>query len=791
MALNALGLGITLTAKDSMSGVLDCVGRAFSSMRGSSIAAASVVSAGLATMAAGVGAFAMGVAGLESAFGLAASAAAFTAAIQRAGMVAEGVRGQSASLSASLRDVAMSAAMATGFDPTQIANGLESIAAMGFNASQSIAMIRPALDLAAGGGITVASAASAMTSAIKVFGLAASDSGDVADKLKGIADFTGLEAKDLEIALGTVGRGAGMANQNLDEMLIMMGLVKNTGVDATVAASSVSSALIFMAKNAAKFEKIGVSVTDVSGKFRDMGDVVVDVGKAMATPGKNEAEAVKELTDLFQRFGVTAYQGVFNQLNNGMIDEETGKMVRLGDAMDYLRKRSAKSAEENRAREFADAMLNTFDGLSKRASATLEVLKTSIGEGFEALFKPLLRIVNSGIGAIAEIFMKMSPAAKKLGAGLYVAAAAMAMAAGTALIFAGAIALLGVAVIVAGAPLVLWLVAVAAAALPMVAVAMAVTAALALLGTGIGILVTNNIGGSADKIKATFERWKLIFQSVIGFLSEGKLTKTLAEEFMKADAETQKFIVKATLFFEKIKAFAQQFYDDVKVYMGGATPIIADLGTSLFDLGVALGIVDEKYLGVVETMDKSDFSTSGRKTAELFVSVFGRITRAITLAVDVLTFFINRWGEALTLIKWGTGYTPMKMLFGAMIDAGAGGGAMEDRPTGAMGGTGDRPSWQSGLTPEAFGAVGYNPEDVMSMPAADEAETKAVAAESSQAALLSALNDARRSEATRSKKLIVQSVLDSRVIAEAVMSIMDDNTVSSFSGGGTYASVDE
>ncbi len=785
MALNSLGLGVTFSAQDNLSGVLHKLERAFSGVQMSSASAVAVVGGGLATMAAGIGVFAMGLGGLEAAFNMASSAAAFTAAIQKAGMVAEGVAGQSAKLTEALRETAMMNAMATGFDPTQIATGLEAIAAMGFNAAQSIQMIRPALDLAAGGGISVASATGAMTSAMKVFGLSTNDAGDVADKLKGIADFTGLQAKDLEISLGTVGRGAGMAKQGLDEMLIAMGLVKNTGVDATVAASSVSSALIFMAKNAAKFKALGVEVENADGSFRDFGDVVLDTGKAMEGGNKGAAAQVQELTSLFQRFGVTAFQGVYGQLKSGVLNKSTGEILYLGDALKYMRGQMGLAAEEDRAKVFAEAMLGTFDGLHSKVKATWEVIKINIGEGFESLLKPVLRLINGALQTLGEMFMHMTPGIKKLGAALFVAAGIMTMAAGAALILTGAFAVLAGGIILGGAPLLAFLVGIVAVAVPAMAIAVALTGVILALGAGIGFILANNIGGSADKLKAEFTRWKLIFESVVGFLSEGKLTGALAEEFMNADAATQGFIVKATLFFEKIKAFAVQFYEDLKFYMGAAVPHINALGSAFLDLAEALGLTESSYLATSETMAKGEFQFGGRKAAESFTKVFIFLADAITMAVQALAWFIDKWSMAIDLIKWGSGYTAVSSLFGLASDAGAGGGEENTRPRqGMFGSPYGQTAEERALPPEIPGLQSM-------MPAVAAAEGTAEREDTQTKSTMEQINDLRSKIDGVKKTYVFQSVLDGRVIAESVMSIADEDRAGSFAGGQLYASSED
>ena len=90
--------------------------------------------------------------------------------------------------------------------------------------------------------ISVDQSTATVSAALKAFGLEVDQAGITTDKLLRITNLTSLQAGDLQLALGTVARGASATKQSLTEMLPAMGLVKNTGVDVSVAASSVSSA---------------------------------------------------------------------------------------------------------------------------------------------------------------------------------------------------------------------------------------------------------------------------------------------------------------------------------------------------------------------------------------------------------------------------------------------------------------------------------------------------------------------------------------------------------------------
>src|SRR5688572_6270683 len=163
----------------------------------------------------------------------------------------------------------------------------------------------------------------------------------------------------MEQAMASVARGAISANQQIEEMLPAIGLVRNTGVDVSVAAQSVSSALVFMAGRADKFNEIGVSVTDAAGNFRPFMDIVLETSTELERRFPNAAERAAKATELFSRFGLQAYTGVSQQLAQGVRDS-AGNLYRGAEAVDFLRREMENAGGS--AEAFREALMDTFEG---------------------------------------------------------------------------------------------------------------------------------------------------------------------------------------------------------------------------------------------------------------------------------------------------------------------------------------------------------------------------------------------------------------------------------------------
>ena len=81
-----------------------------------------------------------------------------------------------------------------------------------------------------------------------------------------------------------------------------------------------------MAKNASKFDDIGVKLTDSTGKFRKFSDIALDAAGILNNYG-NDVEKATKAQELFNRFGITAFAAISNQVAKG-IKTTTGEVLK-------------------------------------------------------------------------------------------------------------------------------------------------------------------------------------------------------------------------------------------------------------------------------------------------------------------------------------------------------------------------------------------------------------------------------------------------------------------------------
>lgn len=640
MALNNMGLGFIFTARDAASAKFGRVSSSFGALDQRVSAGTASIKANLGKLKVAFGAFVVGAAALGAAFAIANPAGKFDQEIAKVGAIS---RASAADLGL-LETAALDAGLATQFSPKEAAEGLGNLAAQGYNAQESMAALIPSLDLAAGGQISVAEATASTAAALKIFGLEVDQAGITTDKLLRISNVTALQAKDLSLALGTVARGAGAAKQSIDEMLPAVGLVKNTGVDASVAASSVSSALLFMAKNADKFKQVGVNVADANGKFRPFMDIVLETDAALA--GLTDTKRVAKMTELFGRFGLTAQNAIAGQLAKGVRNAK-GELLQGAAAVDFLRKSMANAG--GAAGEFRDKLLNNFEGQKTLLKGSMQTLAITIGQPLAQVLKPIVSGLVTIINGLIKLIRAIPGPIKRFAAGLFVAVAGILAAVAGGMVLK---MVFGFVVVAVKAAIAAFMALLAAAWPVILVIGLVVGAVLALRWA-----IQDNLGGIGDAFQRMWKRTKLAWEAVSQLIRDGAFSGAVLEELNKVENAGVKGFAKSIFgIFYRLKRFVEGLAGAFNETLGPAIDGISSAFKFLVD--EISGLVDEiagpaqNGLRSFATTSSDNFHTFGAVVG----AVFGSIARVVAFVFEVFVRFFGAiaWGlKKLTQgFKW-------------------------------------------------------------------------------------------------------------------------------------------
>ena len=158
---------------------------------------------------------------------------------------------------------------------TEVAQAMDALAASGFNANQTVALMPSILTSAVASGEGLAQTSQVVTSALNIWGMAQENVGQnaarVADVIQQAANASSLGLQDFSVALQYAGPPAAALNMNIEELSTALAVMKNNGIDASTIGSAMSNILMRLInppKQAAEaIAQLGLQVKDANGNF--------------------------------------------------------------------------------------------------------------------------------------------------------------------------------------------------------------------------------------------------------------------------------------------------------------------------------------------------------------------------------------------------------------------------------------------------------------------------------------------------------------------------------------------
>lgn len=290
-----------------------------------------------------------------------------------------------------LSSFAMEMGATTAFSAQQAADGLNILAMSGLNAQEQMATLPEVLNLAASGGLDLATAASYVTGAVKGWGDSFSNSAKYTDMIATGAAKANTNVNQLGAALSdsaATSASYGQTAEGTTLALLRLAEQNVTGAEAATALNRAMMDLYTPTDNAKKaLDKLGVSAYDSTGKARPFNDVIDDLTVAM--DGMSDAEKNATKNAIFSTFGLQAY--------NKMTVSTKAKVDEFKKALDQ----SAGSAEE-----MAKVQLDNLAGDITLAKSAAEGFKISISNGVTPAIRQFVQKGTTELGKLKAAFDK-------------------------------------------------------------------------------------------------------------------------------------------------------------------------------------------------------------------------------------------------------------------------------------------------------------------------------------------------------------------------------------------------
>lgn len=284
-----------------------------------------------------------------------------------------------------LRDQALQLGADTSFSASQTAEGMENLAAAGFSVTETMEAMPGLLDLAAASGEDLSASSDIAASAIRGFGLEASEAAHVADVLAANANMTNSSVAQTGEALKYIAPVARAAGISLEETSAAIGLMANAGIQGSQAGTTLRGALSRLSKPTDDMcqvmDQLGLEFYDSEGKMKSLHDQIEMLQKA--TKGMTDEQRNNALVTLY---GQESLSGMLALINEGP------------DSLDKL----TKSFQEcdGIAKETAATMQDNFQGAFEQMTGSLETLAIRL---YDSVSEPLKNLANLGTDAINQL----------------------------------------------------------------------------------------------------------------------------------------------------------------------------------------------------------------------------------------------------------------------------------------------------------------------------------------------------------------------------------------------------
>lgn len=320
-----------------------------------------------------------------------------------------------------LRDQAIDLGAKTSFSAKEAAEGMENLASAGFSTKEIMQAMPGMLDLAASSGEDLATSSDIAASAIRGFGLKASDAGHVADVLAQNAAKTNAAVGDTGEALKYVAPVARSAGWSFEEVTAAVGIMANAGIKGSQAGTTLRGALTRLMKPTKQvkqaLEDVGVSVYDSSGKMKPLGTIIGDLKEKMK--GMTDEQKQQRLATIF---GTNAMSGMMALVNSS--PGEIEKLTKSYKSCDGAADKMAKTMQGN-TKGSIEAMKGSLETAGIKIGETLapSIIKVcesveKLANAFSSLPQPVQEfIVKAGAvtAAVGPMLMGIGGAMKTFG----------------------------------------------------------------------------------------------------------------------------------------------------------------------------------------------------------------------------------------------------------------------------------------------------------------------------------------------------------------------------------------
>ena len=275
-----------------------------------------------------------------------------------------------------LNALALELGATTAFSASQSAEGMENLASAGFSVNEIVSAMPGVLDLAASGGIDIASASEIASGALRGFALDAGQSVHVADVLAKATADTNAGVADMGDAMKYVAPPAKALGISIETTAAAVGILSNANIKGESAGVMLRSSLVSLAKPSKEasdaMKDLGFKAFDSQGKLLPFGQVIDNLKES--TKGLSDEKKADAIATIFGKEAMSGMM-VLMEAGGGQIDTLTEAFQGADGSAGAM----AKTMQDN-AKGSIDEMMGSIETASIKLSTALAPTITKVAE---------------------------------------------------------------------------------------------------------------------------------------------------------------------------------------------------------------------------------------------------------------------------------------------------------------------------------------------------------------------------------------------------------------------------
>ena len=303
--------------------------------------------------------------------------------------------GQSVNTMDALSNLAKEMGASTAFSATECAEALNYLALAGYSTQEMADTLPTVLNLAAAGGIDLASASDMVTDAMSALGMETSEADTMVDQMAKTASTTNTSVAQLGEGILTIGATAKSVKGGTAELNTALGILANNGIKGAEGGTHLRNIILSLQnptdKAATQMEALGVSVYDSEGNMRSMNDILGDLNKSM--DGMTSEEKSNIISTIFNKTDLSSVNAL---------------LANTGSTWDSLQQSITNSG--GAAQQMADTQLDNLQGQLTLLKSALEGLAISFGQ----LLMPALKSIVGAVQSVVDWLNSLDDGTKKV-----------------------------------------------------------------------------------------------------------------------------------------------------------------------------------------------------------------------------------------------------------------------------------------------------------------------------------------------------------------------------------------